>query len=107
MKHKYFAKFDADHDGLMDPGELVVMCKQRFGAVVTTGQMERLIKQYDTTGKGKLTEAEYQVMLTSLENQDTDRTTKGLRDILESLPDGGSYKDAQVVPIHAREPVMI
>jgi hypothetical protein len=107
MKHKYFAKFDADHDGLMDPGELVVMCKQRFGAVVTTGQMDHLIKQFDLTGKGKLTEAEYQAMLTSLENQDSDHTKKGLRDILESLPDGGNIKGSQVVPINTREPVMI
>jgi len=107
MKHKYFAKFDADHDGLLDPQELVVMMKKRFGAVVTQSQMSGLVATYDTSGKGKLTEKEYQKMLTDLENTDTDHTKKGLRAILEELPDGGNYKGSQVVPTNMRDPVMI
>ena len=61
--------------------------------------MAGLISRFDTDNDGKLTEAEYQTMLTTLEKEDTDHSRKGLRAILENLPDAGNIKMNQVQPM--------
>lgn len=99
LKHKYFTKFDTDHDGFLDAMEMKAMVKSRFDAKVTVGQMAGLISRFDTDNDGKLTEAEYQTMLTTLEKEDTDHSRKGLRAILENLPDAGNVKTNQVQPM--------
>ena len=87
MKHKVFVKFDSNNDGYLDAQELKSMMKARFGADVTVGQMTALMVPFDGDKDGRLTEAEYQAMLTSLEEKDTDRTVAQMKVILESLPE--------------------
>jgi len=87
MKHKVFTKFDSNNDGYLDAQELQSMMKDRFGAEVTIGQMAALMVPFDVDKDGRLTEAEYQAMLTSLEEKDTERTVARMKEILENLPD--------------------
>ena len=71
----------------MDAQELQSMMKDRFGAEVTIGQMAALMVPFDVDKDGRLTEAEYQTMLTSLEEKDTDRTVAQMKAILENSCD--------------------
>ena len=121
MKHKVFTKFDSNNDGYLDAQELQSMMKTRFGANVTIGQMAALMVQFDVDKDGRLTEAEYQTMLTSLEEKDTDRTVAQMKAILENLPDTivinpdrvnslpysgtGATKGNQVAPAVAKETI--
>merc|ERR1712196_98810 len=86
-KHKVFTKFDSNNDGYLDAQELQSMMKDRFGAEATIGQMAALMVPFDVDKDGRLTEAEYQAMLTSLEEKDTERTVARMKEILENLPD--------------------
>eukprot|EP00945_MAST-04E_sp_MAST-4E-sp1_P004283 g4283.t1 len=98
VKHAYFTKFDANHDGLLDAHELKIMFWKRFGAITNEAQVGVLIAKFDGDNDGKLTEEEYQKMIQSLEDADTKHNTVMFRKILEELPEtAGMGKEVEMV----------